>query len=51
MQRYRTIGKVEENYLRDHPAEIDDYVSILFTEYAELGDTAALLPSLCCEPR
>ena len=46
MSSYRTIGEVEEQYLRDHPEEVDDYISILFDEYAETGDTAALLSSL-----
>lgn len=46
MNNYRTIGEVEEEYLRDHPEEIDDYITILFDEYAETGDTAALLSSL-----
>jgi len=42
----RTIGQVEEAYLRDHPEEVDDYSTVLFDEYAESGDTAALLSSL-----
>lgn len=46
MRTYRTIGDVTEEYLRNHPEEIDDYVSILFEEYAQDGDTAALLSSL-----
>jgi probable addiction module antidote protein len=46
MKKYREIGEVEEQYLRDHPEEVDDYINILFDEYAESGDTAALLSSL-----
>ena len=46
MSNYRTIGEFEEQYLRDHPEEIDDYITILFDEYAESGDTASLLASL-----
>lgn len=46
MSTYRTIGEVEEQYLRDHPEETDDYITVLFDEYAESGDTAALLSSL-----
>ncbi|WP_333873427.1 addiction module antidote protein [Methylobacter sp.] len=46
MSTYRTIGEVEEQYLRDHPEEVDDYITVLFDEYAESGDTAALLSSL-----
>ncbi|TAN48985.1 MAG: putative addiction module antidote protein [Methylococcaceae bacterium] len=46
MSNYRTIGEVEEQYLHDHPEEIDDYITVLFDEYAESGDTAVLLSSL-----
>jgi DNA-binding phage protein len=46
MKKYRSIKEVEEEYLRDHPDEIDDYITILFDEYAESGDTASLLSSL-----
>jgi probable addiction module antidote protein len=46
MRNYRTIGEVEEEYLRNHPEEIDDYLTVLFDEYAESGDAAALLSSL-----
>jgi probable addiction module antidote protein len=43
---YRTLREVEEEYLRNHPEEIDDYITVLFDEYAESGDTTALLSSL-----
>lgn len=46
MNTYRTIGEVEEEYLRNHPNEVDDYVTVLFDEYAESGDASALLSSL-----
>lgn len=46
MRKYRTFGALEEGYLRDHPEEVDDYITILFDEYAQSGDTAALLSSL-----
>lgn len=46
MSNYRTIGEVEEEYLRNHPEEVDDYIAVLFNEYSESGDTAALLSSL-----
>lgn len=46
MRSFRTIGTIEEEYLRAHPAEVDDYVALLFEEYAEHGDAAALLSSL-----
>jgi probable addiction module antidote protein len=46
MREYRTIGEVEEDYLRTHPEEIEEYLTVLFEEYAQHGDTAALLSSL-----
>jgi DNA-binding phage protein len=46
MMNYRTIAEIEEEYLRNHPEEIDDYITVLFDDYAESGDTAALLSSL-----
>ncbi len=46
MNNYRTIGEVEEDYLRTHPEEVDDYIAVLFDEYAESGDTASLMTSL-----
>ena len=46
MGNYRTIDDVTEEYLRNHPDEIDDFVTNLFEEYAQDGDTATLLSSL-----
>ncbi len=46
MTNYRTIGEVEKEYLRNHPEEIDDYITVLFDDDAESGDAAALLSSL-----
>jgi probable addiction module antidote protein len=46
MRKFRSFNNVEEGYLRDHPEEIDDYIAVLFEEYAKDGDTAALLSSL-----
>jgi len=46
MEKYRSFTDVEESYLRDHPEEIDDYISLIFEEYAIDGDTGALLSSL-----
>lgn len=43
---YRTIREVEEEYLRNHPDEIDDYITVLFDDFAESGDAASLLSSL-----
>ena len=46
VKKYRTINEVEAEYLRNHPDEVDDYITILFDEYAESGDVASLLSSL-----
>jgi hypothetical protein len=45
MRNYRTFTDVEESYFREHPEEIDDYITILFEEYAKGCDTGALLSS------
>jgi DNA-binding phage protein len=44
--KYRTFGEVEEEYLRNHPEEIDDYITLLFDEYAESGDATIIFASL-----
>jgi hypothetical protein len=44
--KYRTFAEVEEEYLRNHPEEIDDYINLLFDEYAESDDIKTLLASL-----
>ena len=46
MEKYRSFTDVEESYFRDHPEEMDDYVKLIFEEYAKDGDTGALLSSL-----
>jgi probable addiction module antidote protein len=46
MSNYRTIREVEEEYLRNHPDELDEYITVLFDDYAQSGDTSALLASL-----
>ena len=46
MKKYREFTDVEESYFRDHPEEIDDYINLIFEEYAQDGDTGALLSSL-----
>ncbi len=46
MSKYRTLREVEEEYLRNHPEEIDDYITVLFDEYADSSDTASLMTSL-----
>lgn len=46
MRPYRTLDEIEEDYLREHRQEIDDYLTIIFEEYARDGDTGAFLSSL-----
>jgi probable addiction module antidote protein len=46
MQKFRTLDEFTEGYFRDHPDEIDDYLTEIFQEYAEDNDTGALLASL-----
>lgn len=46
MEKYRSFTDVEESYFRDHQEEMDDYVKLIFEEYAKDGDTGALLSSL-----
>ena len=42
----RTLDEVTEEYFRNHPEEIDDYLTEIFQDYAEDNDTGALLASL-----
>jgi probable addiction module antidote protein len=46
MRNYRTIDDIKEEYLRNHPEEIDDYITEIFEAYAQDGDIAPLLSSL-----
>ena len=34
MSTYRTLNEVTEDYLRKHPDKVDDYITVLFDEYA-----------------
>ncbi|HBV21378.1 MAG TPA: addiction module antidote protein [Nitrosomonas sp.] len=43
---YRTLDETEGGYYRNHPEEIDGYLSIAFEEYAKDSCTAALLSQL-----
>jgi len=45
-RNYRSYDQVEEEYYRNHPDEIDDYLVTCFEEYAQDGCTPALLASL-----
>jgi DNA-binding phage protein len=46
MKTYRTFDQLEEQYLLDHPDELDDYVTTIFEEYAETDDVETLFNSL-----
>lgn len=46
MKTYRTLEQLEEQYLLDHPDELDDYVTVIFEEYAETDDIDTLFDSL-----
>ena len=46
MKKYRDFTDVEESYFRDYPGEVDDYLTLIFEEYAQDGDTGAFLSSL-----
>lgn len=46
MRKHRRFSEVEEEYFVNHPNEIDDYLTIIFDEYARDGDVGSLLSSL-----
>jgi len=46
MTEYRSLTDVTVEYLRNHPEEIDDFLTEAFDEYAQDGDSAALLSAL-----
>jgi probable addiction module antidote protein len=46
VRNFRTFREVEEEYFRTRPEEIDDYLTLIFDEYANDGNLAALLASL-----
>ena len=46
MRKYSTFDAMKEEYFRKHPEEIDDFITIIFEEYAKDDDTSALLASL-----
>ena len=46
MRQLRTLDDFEEDYFHQHPDEIDEFISIIFEEYAQDGDLGALLASL-----
>lgn len=46
MPNYRTLAEVTAEYFTLHPEEIDNFLSELFADYAEDGDSATLLSAL-----
>jgi probable addiction module antidote protein len=44
--KLRTLDEFAEGYFRDHPDEIDDYLTEIFQDFAEDNDTGALLAAL-----
>ncbi len=45
-RKFRTFREVEEEYFRERPEEIEDYITILFEEFADDLNSPALLASL-----
>jgi probable addiction module antidote protein len=46
VEKLRTLDEFAESYFRDHPDEIDDYLTEIFQDFAEDNDTGTLLASL-----
>jgi HTH-type transcriptional regulator / antitoxin HigA len=46
VRQLRTLDEFAEGYFRDHPDEIDDYLTEIFQDFAEDNDTGALLAAL-----
>lgn len=45
-RNYRSFRDVEEDYFHNHPEEIAAYIDEIFDDYAQDGNSAALLASL-----
>jgi HTH-type transcriptional regulator/antitoxin HigA len=46
MPSYRTLDEITVEYFNRHPEEVDAFISEAFADYAQDGDSAALLSSL-----
>jgi len=46
MRHFRTFNETLEEHYRQHPEELDSFLSVAFEEYAQDKDTAALLSAL-----
>lgn len=47
MTNYRTFADVTVEYFTKRPEEIDDFLTEIFADFAEDGDSATLLSALC----
>ncbi len=45
-RKYRTFDETQEEYYRNHPEEIEGYLTVAFEEYAKDKCTPALLSQL-----
>lgn len=46
MKDYRTLDDVTAEYFTQHPEEVDTFLNEIFADYAEDGDSTALLSAL-----
>lgn len=46
MRNYRTFDEWKDEYFREHPEELDGFITTIFEEYANDGDIGAFLASL-----
>lgn len=46
MTDYRTLDEIGVEYFAERPEEIDDFLAEIFADYAQDGDSAALLSAL-----
>lgn len=46
MRKLRKLDEFTEAYFREHPEEIDDYLTEVFADFTKDGDTGALLAAL-----
>lgn len=46
MSEYRNLDEISVEYFTRHPEEIEDFINEIFAEYAQDGDSAALLSAL-----
>lgn len=46
MSNYRTLEEISVEYFTQHPEEIDEFLTEIFADYAQDGDSVALLSAL-----